>query len=77
MSSPCAGARKARRTPPERFRRGSSAICPRVFSRDYFSELLIVLNLVFKPEPMPWTIAMIASAMPAAIRAYSIAVAPD
>ena len=35
------------------------------------------VNLVFRLAPRPFTIAMIASEMPAAIRPYSIAVAPD
>src|ERR1700687_6442309 len=43
----------------------------------YFSELLIEVNLVFRLEPRPLTTAMIASEIPAAIRPYSIAVAPD
>ena len=42
----------------------------------YFSEVLIEVNWVFKVVPSPLTAAMIASAMPAAIRPYSIAVAP-
>ena len=45
--------------------------------RTYFSELLMLLKLVFRVEPRPLTAAMIASAIPAAIRPYSIAVAPD
>ena len=44
---------------------------------DYFSELLMSVNLVFRLVPRPFTTAMIASEMPAAIRPYSIAVAPD
>jgi hypothetical protein len=42
----------------------------------YFSEVLIELNVVFRVEPRPLTAAMIASAIPAAISPYSIAVAP-
>jgi hypothetical protein len=42
----------------------------------YFSEVLIDENLVFRWEPMPFTTAMMASEMPAAISPYSIAVAP-
>ena len=41
------------------------------------SELLIEVNWVFSVVPRPLTTAMIASAMPAAIKPYSIAVAPD
>src|SRR5215510_8325378 len=43
----------------------------------YLSEVLIVVNLAFRLVPRPLTTAMIASEMPAAIRPYSIAVAPD
>lgn len=43
----------------------------------YLSELLIVVYVPFRVVPKPFTAAMIASAMPAAIRPYSIAVAPD
>jgi hypothetical protein len=38
---------------------------------------LIEVNLVLSLVPSPFTIAMIASEMPAAIRPYSMAVAPD
>jgi hypothetical protein len=38
--------------------------------------VLIDVNLVFRWEPMPFTTAMIASEIPAAINPYSIAVAP-
>jgi|ERR1700684_1265563 hypothetical protein len=44
---------------------------------DYFNEVLIELNMVFRLLPSPLTTAMIASAIPAAISPYSIAVAPD
>src|SRR5437868_8709200 len=43
----------------------------------YLSEVLIEVNLLFRLVPRPLTTAMIASEMPAAIRPYSIAVAPD
>jgi hypothetical protein len=43
----------------------------------YFSELLIEVNLVLILVPSPFTTAMIANEMPAAIKPYSIAVAPD
>src|SRR6476646_8473475 len=43
----------------------------------YFSEELIEPNLVFSVEPRLLTTVMMASAMPAAIRPYSMAVAPD
>src|ERR1043166_5116612 len=44
---------------------------------DYFSDELMSVNLEFTVPPRPLTMAMMASAMPAAIRPYSIAVAPD
>ena len=45
--------------------------------RNYFKELLIEPNLSFIVVPRLFTTVMIANAMPAAIRPYSIAVAPD
>ena len=42
----------------------------------YCNEVLIEVNLVFSLLPIPFTDVMMTSAMPAAIRAYSIAVAP-
>jgi hypothetical protein len=44
---------------------------------DYFSELLMVLKFVLSWVPTPCTAVMIAIAIPAAIRPYSMAVAPD
>jgi hypothetical protein len=44
---------------------------------DYFSEFEIVTKLVDSWVPRPFTAVMIAIAMPAAIRPYSMAVAPD
>jgi hypothetical protein len=44
---------------------------------DYFSELLMVLKFVDSWVPTPFTAVMIAIAIPAAIRPYSMAVAPD
>src|SRR6266702_2821524 len=43
----------------------------------YFSDVLIVLKLVLSWVPTPCTAVIMAMAMPAAIRPYSIAVAPD
>jgi hypothetical protein len=43
----------------------------------YFSELLMLLKFVLSWVPTPFTAVMIAIAMPAAIRPYSMAVAPD
>ena len=48
-----------------------------LFAQRYFSEELTAVNLVPSCGPMPCTTAMIAKAMPQAIRQYSIAVAPD
>src|SRR6516225_6323176 len=45
--------------------------------RNYFKELLIEPNLSLIVVPRPLTTVMIASAIPAAMRPYSIAVAPD
>jgi hypothetical protein len=42
----------------------------------YFNELLIEVNLSFSVVPRPFTAAIIASEIPAAISPYSIAVAP-
>jgi hypothetical protein len=42
----------------------------------YFNELLMEVNLVFSLVPRPSTMLMIASEMPAAIKPYSMAVAP-
>jgi hypothetical protein len=47
------------------------------WSANYFNELLTVLKTELKLVPTPLTAAMIAIAIPAAIRAYSMAVAPD
>src|ERR1700738_4757087 len=46
-------------------------------SSRYFSEAFTELNLVANCGPMPWTVVMIANAIPQAIRQYSMAVAPD
>ena len=43
----------------------------------YFSDVLIAVNFALSEEPTPLTAVMIATAIPAAIRLYSIAVAPD
>jgi hypothetical protein len=44
---------------------------------NYFKEVLIEVNFSFMVVPRPFTTVMIARAIPAAIRPYSIAVAPD
>src|SRR3974377_800012 len=43
----------------------------------YLREVLIELNLVFRLLPRPLTTAIMASEMPAAMRPYSMAVAPE
>jgi hypothetical protein len=43
----------------------------------YLSALETLLKVVFNFEPTPWMTAMIATEMQAAIRPYSMAVAPD
>jgi hypothetical protein len=43
----------------------------------YFNEVLIVTKFVESWVPRPFTAVMIAIAIPAAIRPYSMAVAPD
>ena len=45
--------------------------------RCYFNDVLIESNLALRLVPNPLTTAMIASEIPAAIKPYSIAVAPD
>ncbi len=59
---------------------GSSAVHRRpalVCCCVYLSDVLIAPNLVLRLPPMPLTAPMIASEIPAAIRPYSMAVAPD
>jgi hypothetical protein len=51
--------------------------CPEKETETYFSELLMLVNWVLRFVPIPLTTAIMANAMPAAIRPYSIAVAPD
>jgi len=46
-------------------------------SERHLSEALMEVNLSFRLAPRPLTTAMIASDIPAAIKPYSIAVAPD
>jgi hypothetical protein len=56
----------------------SEARGPRRAEREvYFSEELIDVNLVLSCPPIPFTDAIMTSAMPVARSAYSIAVAPD
>src|SRR6201999_3435344 len=45
-------------------------------AESYFSDVLIEVNFVRRFVPSPFTIEMIASEMPAAIKPYSMAVAP-
>jgi hypothetical protein len=46
-------------------------------TRAYFSDVLMLVNLSLRVVPRPFTAAMIARAMSAAIRPYSMAVAAD
>jgi hypothetical protein len=55
---------------------GGSLLAAATF-RGYLSCVEILPKLVFSLVPMPFTAAMIATEMPAAIRPYSMAVAPD
>ena len=55
----------------------SWSLADNLATADYFSDVLIVPKRVLSAVPRPFTDAMIAMAMPAAIKAYSIAVAPD
>ena len=48
-----------------------------VRKKDYFSDELIPLKVPLRVVPKPFTATMIAIEIPAAIRPYSIAVAPD
>jgi len=43
----------------------------------YFSEVEMLVKVVVSAVPTPFTAVMIAIAIPAAIRPYSMAVAPD
>jgi len=43
----------------------------------YLSAVWTLVKVVFRLDPRLWTTAMIATEMPAAMRPYSIAVAPD
>ena len=43
----------------------------------YLMELEMLLNVAFRLVPSPLTTTMMATAIPAAIKPYSIAVAPD
>ncbi len=66
--------------PPDQIRRGITTsrlgYSPEK-GKYHFKEVLTVLNWVLRLVPRPFTTAMIASEMPAAIKPYSIAVAPD
>jgi hypothetical protein len=69
------------KTPPEQSGGGDLMECKRLpakeTARTHFNEVLIEVNLSLRLLPKPFTTAIIASAIPAAIRPYSIAVAPD
>jgi hypothetical protein len=69
------------KAPPNGIRRGLKPTefpdFPGRRTETYFRELLIEVNLSFRFVPRPLTTAMMASEIPAAIRPYSMAVAPD
>jgi hypothetical protein len=68
----------ADKSPAEASPAGLSFVDPaRAGAERYFSELLMAVYCVFRFVPSPLTTAIMASAIPAAIRPYSIAVAPD
>jgi hypothetical protein len=56
---------------------GSRSLSATSRAPSHFRLVLIALNFVFKVPPMLFTAVMITRAMPAAIKPYSIAVAPD
>ena len=78
---PCADALVSIKKPRRLRRRGYlmefARLLEKETGRTYFSELLIDENLSLSEVPRPFTTAIIARAMPAAISPYSIAVAPD
>ena len=69
-ASESAGSKKDRRAPRSDRRRPDRA------KRRYFSDVLIVLKLVLRVLPIPFTAVIITMLRPTAIRQYSIAVAP-
>ena len=69
-------------SPPDAVRRGLASWSLRRSPEKetggaHFNELLTEVNLSLRLLPKPLTTAIIASEIPAAIRPYSIAVAPD
>jgi hypothetical protein len=56
---------------------GEAASANRLQRRLYFIAVETLLNVVLSCVPKAWTVAMMATAIPAAINPYSIAVAPD
>src|ERR1700676_3517840 len=68
---------KGQQKGPRPFDRSPFAILPRRYyaagAKAFFTEVKVVFRLV----PTPCTTAMIATEMPAAMRPYSMAVAPD
>jgi hypothetical protein len=78
MSSP----RATEKSPAGRnIRQGNSHVLvelpPEKGEKHHFNWVETVVKLVVSAVPTPCTAAMIASAMPAAINPYSMAVAPD
>jgi hypothetical protein len=50
---------------------------PEKETKPHFNEVLTDVNSVLRAVPTPFTATIIATAIPAAIKPYSIAVAPD
>jgi len=61
----------------ERLRHGPEPFDAQERGRDYLSCVEMLVKLVFSLVPRPFTTAMIATEMPAAMRPYSMAVAPE
>jgi len=68
---------KPRRKNSGRVELFTHSLRPHNGTRFHFSDVLIVLKLVLRAVPTLFTAVMIAIAIPAAIKPYSIAVAPD
>lgn len=72
----CSSAHARSRTRTRRAGSHSNAPLKNDASEIHFSELLIEVNLLLSFVPSPFTAAMIAREIPAAIKPYSMAVAP-
>src|SRR6201996_1392042 len=77
MSATAAAIAAKHRPETERAPAPTGALSERFIDRAYLSCEEMLENVVFNLVPRPLTTAMIATEMPAAIRPYSMAVAPD